>query len=91
MKRVDGNQELEPLCRKLFFTTSYLIFDTQLTLCASIISMAPSVNQEDQNIRIASVVFAPIFMGGTLIWFLCGYWAVSFTLKFSVKLHSNYL
>ena len=82
---MDGNTELEPLCRKLFFTTSYLVFDTQLTLCACIISMAPSVNQDDRNTLIASVVFAPFFMGATIVWFIFGYFAVSFGVAKNVE------
>jgi len=76
-RRVNGKPELEPMCRKLFFAISYMTFDMQITLCACIISMAPSVNQGNLNVLITSVVFAPFFAGATLIWFVVGYFAVS--------------
>lgn len=77
LRRVEGDRQLEPLCKKLFFATSLLIFDGQISICASIISMSSTVNnQESTRVWLSSLVFGPISICVTIIWMIVGYFAV---------------
>ncbi|CAL8086541.1 unnamed protein product [Orchesella dallaii] len=77
LRRVEGDRALEPLCRKLFFATSLMIFDGQLSICASIISMSTTVNyQEIKHVWISSLIFGPISICITLVWIIVGYFAM---------------
>jgi len=76
LKRVEGDTLLEPYCKKLFFTQSLLMFDTQLTICAGIISMAQSLNNQNTYVWISSLVFAPICIFISVATLIVGYFAV---------------
>lgn len=75
LRRVEGDRALESLCRKLFFATSLMIFDGQLSICASIISMSSTVNYHETRYVWSSIIFGPISICITIVWMLVGYFA----------------
>ncbi|ODN03718.1 hypothetical protein Ocin01_02954, partial [Orchesella cincta] len=77
LRRVEGDRPLEPFCRKLFFAEGLMIFDGQLSICASIISMSTTVNyQEIKHVWISSLIFGPISICITIVWIIVGYLAM---------------
>lgn len=77
LRRVEGNKVLETFCRKTFFAQSLILFDTQLTICAGVISIGPSINQGTTAVWISSLVVAPISIGCAILALVIGYFAVS--------------
>lgn len=77
LRRVEGNRQLETSCKRLFFTQSLIMFDTQLTICACIMSMAPTINQDNTVVWVSSLVVAPIGISCAVLSLIIGYFAVS--------------
>jgi hypothetical protein len=77
LRRVENDKALEADCRKLFFAQSLMLFDTQLTICAAIISMAPTVNNDKTFVWISSLVFSPISIVTAIVAMIIGYFAVT--------------